>query len=223
VRMEFIDRRPGPLPPGRPAAATSVHTRHTPTPTSAEGQSSGSRITRTSCCAGVPAAVAHRFRSAAEARGFTQYLTAPVSLHEAIRKRADDADAELAAALDQPGLGTVSLSPTQTRALSDDTSSRPPARTSAGLCLVCTASSSYAASAELGPAWRRHRRPGHRRVRREGHSCSSSVADPRSQNAVAKSQTAIPPLVTPCARLSVGLEQHKWPPAWNHWPRTWNF
>ena len=55
-------------------------------------------MTRTSCCAGVPAAVAHRFRSAA-ARGFTQYLTAPVSLHEAIRKRADDADAELAAAL----------------------------------------------------------------------------------------------------------------------------
>ena len=59
------------------------------------------------------------------ARGFTQYLTAPVSLHEAIRKRADGADAELAAALDQPGLGTVSISPTQTRALSDDTSSRP--------------------------------------------------------------------------------------------------
>jgi len=75
-----------------------VHTRHTPTPRSAEGQSGGSRITRTSCCAGVRAAVAHRFRSAA-ARGFTQYLTAPVSLHEAIRKRADDADAELAAAL----------------------------------------------------------------------------------------------------------------------------
>jgi len=87
-----------------------VHTRHTPTPRSVEGQSGGSRITRTSCCAGVPAAVAHRFRSAAEARGFTQYLTAPVSLHEAIRKRADDADAELAAALDQPGLGTVSIS-----------------------------------------------------------------------------------------------------------------
>jgi hypothetical protein len=92
--MEFIDRRPGPLPPGRPAAATSVHTRHNPTPRSAEGQSGGSRITRTSCCAGVPAAVAHRFRSAAEARGFTQYLTAPVSLREAIRKRADDADIE---------------------------------------------------------------------------------------------------------------------------------
>jgi hypothetical protein len=55
-------------------------------------------------------------RSAAEARGFTQYLTAPISLHEAIRKRADDADAELAAAPDQPGLGTVSISPTQTRA-----------------------------------------------------------------------------------------------------------
>ena len=59
----------------------------------------------------VPAAVAHRFRGAAGARGFThaQYLTALVSLHEAMRKRADDGDAEMAAALDQLGLGTVSI------------------------------------------------------------------------------------------------------------------
>ena len=59
----------------------------------------------------VPAAVAHRFRGAAGARGFThaQYLTALVSLHEAMRKRADDGDADMTAALDQLGLGTVSI------------------------------------------------------------------------------------------------------------------
>jgi hypothetical protein len=59
----------------------------------------------------VPAAVAHRFRGAAGARGFThaQYLTSLVSLHEAMRKRADEGDADTAAALDQLGLGTVSI------------------------------------------------------------------------------------------------------------------
>ena len=59
----------------------------------------------------VPAAVAYRFRGAAGARGLThaQYLTALVSLHEAMRKRADEGDAEVAAALDQLGLGTVSI------------------------------------------------------------------------------------------------------------------
>ena len=59
----------------------------------------------------VPAAVAHRFRGAAGARGFThaQYLTALVSLHEAMRKRADEGDADVAAALQQLGLGTVSI------------------------------------------------------------------------------------------------------------------
>jgi hypothetical protein len=57
---------------------------------------------------------------------------------------------------------------------------------------------------ELGPAWRRLGIGG---VRRERYSCSSSVADPRSQNAAARSQTAIPALVAPCAQLSVGLEQ----------------
>jgi hypothetical protein len=59
----------------------------------------------------VPAAVAHRFRGAAGARGFThaQYLTALVSLHETMRKRADGGDADMAAALDQLGLGTVSI------------------------------------------------------------------------------------------------------------------
>ena len=59
----------------------------------------------------VPAAVAHRFRGAAGARGFThaQYLSALVSLHEAMRKRADEGDAEVAAALEQLGLGTVSI------------------------------------------------------------------------------------------------------------------
>jgi len=59
----------------------------------------------------VPAAVAHRFRGAAGARGFThaQYLSALVSLHEAMRRRADEGDAEVAAALDELGLGTVSI------------------------------------------------------------------------------------------------------------------
>jgi hypothetical protein len=59
----------------------------------------------------VPAAVAHRFRGAAGARGFThaQYLSALVGLHKAMRKRADEGDAEVAAALDQLGLGTVSI------------------------------------------------------------------------------------------------------------------
>jgi hypothetical protein len=59
----------------------------------------------------VPAAVAHRFRGAAGARGFThaQYLTALVTLHEAMRQRADGGDAEVAAVLDQLGLGTISI------------------------------------------------------------------------------------------------------------------
>jgi hypothetical protein len=56
----------------------------------------------------------HRTESyfrAAQARGFThaQYLTALVSLHEAMRQRADGGDAEVAAALGQLGLGTVSI------------------------------------------------------------------------------------------------------------------
>jgi hypothetical protein len=59
----------------------------------------------------VPGPVAYRFRGAAGARGFThaQYLSALVALHEAMRKRADAGDAEVAAALDQLGLGTVSI------------------------------------------------------------------------------------------------------------------
>jgi hypothetical protein len=59
----------------------------------------------------VPGTVAHRFRGAAGARGFThaQYLSALVSLHEAMRRRADEGDAEVAAVLDQLGLGTVSI------------------------------------------------------------------------------------------------------------------
>jgi hypothetical protein len=59
----------------------------------------------------VPAGVAHRFRGAAGARGFThaQYLAALVALHESMRQRADSGDAEVAAALDQLGLSTVSI------------------------------------------------------------------------------------------------------------------
>jgi hypothetical protein len=59
----------------------------------------------------VPAAVAYRFRGAAGARGFThaQYLVALVALHEAMRERADGGDEEVAAALSQLGLGTVTI------------------------------------------------------------------------------------------------------------------
>ena len=78
---------------------------------SAESESSGGRDYEDIMLRRVPAAVAHRFRGAAGARGFThaQYLTALVSLHEAMRRRAAAGDAEMAAALDQLGLGTVSI------------------------------------------------------------------------------------------------------------------
>jgi len=77
----------------------------------AEGDSPGSREYEDIMLRRVPAAVAHRFRGAAGARGFThaQYLAALVSLHEAMRKRADGGDTETAAALEQLGLGTVSI------------------------------------------------------------------------------------------------------------------
>jgi len=59
----------------------------------------------------VPGPVAHRFRGAAGARGFThaQYLAALVALHEAMRERADGGDAAIATTLDRLGLGTVSI------------------------------------------------------------------------------------------------------------------
>lgn len=77
----------------------------------AEGDSPGSREYEDIMLRRVPAAVAHRFRGAAGARGFThaQYLTALVSLHEAMRKRADGGETETAAVLEQLGLGTVSI------------------------------------------------------------------------------------------------------------------
>jgi hypothetical protein len=77
----------------------------------AEGESGGGREFEDIMLRRVPAAVAHRFRGAAGARGFThaQYLTALVSLHEAMRKRADEGGAEVAAVLEQLGLGTVSI------------------------------------------------------------------------------------------------------------------
>src|SRR5215472_11201117 len=77
----------------------------------AEGEGGGGREYEDIMLRKVPAAVTHRFRGAAGARGFThaQYLTALVSLHEAMRKRADGGDADMAAALDQLGLGTVSI------------------------------------------------------------------------------------------------------------------
>jgi hypothetical protein len=59
----------------------------------------------------VPATIAHRFRGAAGARGFThaQYLAALVTLHEAMRERADGGDDEVAAVLRQLGLATVAI------------------------------------------------------------------------------------------------------------------
>jgi hypothetical protein len=77
----------------------------------AESDSAGAKEHEDIMLRRVPAAVAHRFRGAAGARGFThaQYLTALISLHEVMRKRADAGDADIAAALDQLGLGTVSI------------------------------------------------------------------------------------------------------------------
>lgn len=59
----------------------------------------------------VPATIAHRFRGAAGARGFThaQYLSALVTLHEAMRKRADSGDDEVATVLRELGLATVAI------------------------------------------------------------------------------------------------------------------
>ena len=59
----------------------------------------------------VPAVVAHRFRGAAGARGFThaQYLAALVALHEAMRQRADQGDGDVGAVLSELGLGTVTI------------------------------------------------------------------------------------------------------------------
>ena len=77
----------------------------------AESERGGAREHEDIMLRRVPAAVAHRFRGAAGARGFThaQYLTALVSLHEAMRKRADEGDGDVAAALRELGLGTVSI------------------------------------------------------------------------------------------------------------------
>jgi hypothetical protein len=59
----------------------------------------------------VPTTIAYRFRGAAGARGLThaQYLAALVSLHEAMRQRADGGDHHAAELLQQLGLATVSI------------------------------------------------------------------------------------------------------------------
>lgn len=77
----------------------------------AEGDSAGGREHEDIMLRRVPAAVAHRFRGAAGARGFThaQYLTALVTLHEAMRERADGGDTQVAEVLKQLGLGTVAI------------------------------------------------------------------------------------------------------------------
>jgi hypothetical protein len=55
--------------------------------------------------------IAQRFRASAGGRGLThaQYLSALVELHEAMRRRADAGDAELAAELERLGLTTVTV------------------------------------------------------------------------------------------------------------------
>jgi len=97
-----------PLPPGPPFSPGSPGRNFY---YAAESESAPGREHEDIMLRRVPAAVAHRFRGAAGARGFThaQYLSALVSLHEAMRKRADDGDAAVKAALDELGLGTVSI------------------------------------------------------------------------------------------------------------------
>jgi len=55
--------------------------------------------------------IAQRFRASAGGRGLThaQYLSTLVELHEAMRRRADAGDAEIAAELDRLGLTTVTV------------------------------------------------------------------------------------------------------------------
>jgi hypothetical protein len=76
-----------------------------------ESESGGGREHEDIMLRRVPAAIAHRFRGAAGARGFThaQYLAALVALHEAMRERADGGDRDVAAVLGQLGLGTVTI------------------------------------------------------------------------------------------------------------------
>lgn len=59
----------------------------------------------------VPAHTARRFRAAAGGRGMThaQYLAALVTLHEAMRRRADGGDHGVAAELEALGLTSVSV------------------------------------------------------------------------------------------------------------------
>lgn len=59
----------------------------------------------------VPVSTARRFRAAAGGRGLThaQYLAALVQLHEAMRRRADDGDKELADQLEALGLSSITI------------------------------------------------------------------------------------------------------------------
>jgi hypothetical protein len=101
--QKFAASLPGPpfaLPPGEQVVFWAT-----------ESDSTGRRDHDDIMLRRVPAAVAHRFRGAAGARGFThaQYLGALVALHEAMRERADSGDTQVAAVLRQLGLGTVAI------------------------------------------------------------------------------------------------------------------
>lgn len=98
-RASFSGPPPGPFP-GRDVVFWA-----------AESDSGGGREFEDLMMRRVPAQIAHRFRGAAGARGFThaQYLSALVGLHEEMRRRADGGDADVRAVLDHLGLGTVSI------------------------------------------------------------------------------------------------------------------
>jgi hypothetical protein len=97
---------PLPGPPFPPPAGTDVVFW-----AATESDSPGGREYEDLMLRRVPGRVAHRFRGAAGARGFThaQYLAALVALHEAMRQRADGGDEQVAEILKQLGLGTVTI------------------------------------------------------------------------------------------------------------------
>jgi hypothetical protein len=95
-------RQPPPGPPGRPAGKVLVWRRDT---------DSTADVYEDLMVWRMPSLLAHRFRGAAGARGLTlaQHLSALISLHEAMRQRAESGDEQAATLLEQFSLGTVSI------------------------------------------------------------------------------------------------------------------
>jgi hypothetical protein len=97
---------PPPTPHGADVQRDVVFFRHkAPPPLPGEGERDDEDI----MLRRVPRPVAQRFRASAGGRGMThaRYLAALVELHESIRSRADNGDAELAAELERLELSTV--------------------------------------------------------------------------------------------------------------------